>query len=95
MYIYDACLYLIILNTYIFLFQDAISNPDRYVLKPNREGGGNNIWGQNIANKLKEFTESDRAEHILMQKLKPMVTKVKNKFCPLKYIDISKLLDKI
>ncbi len=24
-----------------------------YVLKPNREGGGNNIYGKNVMNKLK------------------------------------------
>lgn len=62
----------------IFVFpQDAIAHPDRYVLKPNREGGQNNIWGQDIADKLKEFTDSDRAEHILQQKLEPMVVQVK------------------
>ena len=27
----------------------AIANPDDFVLKPQREGGGNNVWGQDIS----------------------------------------------
>lgn len=41
----------------IFLFQGpegdqaiqmAMENPERYVLKPQREGGGNNVYGEEI-----------------------------------------------
>ena len=28
--------------------QMAIENPERFVLKPQREGGGNNVYGQEI-----------------------------------------------
>lgn len=31
----------------------ALANPDRYVLKPQREGGGNNIYGSEIPAALK------------------------------------------
>ena len=30
----------------------AIQNPHRYVIKPQMEGGGNNIYGDNIKNML-------------------------------------------
>jgi glutathione synthetase len=33
--------------------EDAIENPDQYVLKPSREGGGNNLWGQDISKFLR------------------------------------------
>jgi len=32
--------------------QLALQNPDRYVLKPQREGGGHNFYGQNVKTKL-------------------------------------------
>ncbi|KAI3413297.1 hypothetical protein GPALN_010795 [Globodera pallida] len=57
------------------IIQDAIENPGNYVLKPNRECGGNNFYDEEIAEKLKEFTPNERAAHILMQKLQPMVVK--------------------
>lgn len=31
---------------------DAIKHPQRYVLKPQKEGGGNNIFGEEISEKL-------------------------------------------
>uniref|UniRef100_A0A914H518 Glutathione synthetase n=1 Tax=Globodera rostochiensis TaxID=31243 RepID=A0A914H518_GLORO len=57
------------------IIQDAIENPGNYVLKPNKECGGNNFYDEEIAEKLKEFTPTERAAHILMQKLQPMVVK--------------------
>lgn len=30
----------------------AINDPDRFVLKPQREGGGNNIYGKEIRDKI-------------------------------------------
>uniref|UniRef100_A0A183C2H1 ATPgrasp_ST domain-containing protein n=1 Tax=Globodera pallida TaxID=36090 RepID=A0A183C2H1_GLOPA len=57
------------------VIEDAIAHPERYVLKPNKEGGGVNFWGQEIVDKLKTFTPSERAAHILMERLNPMVTK--------------------
>lgn len=31
----------------------ALANPEKYVLKPQREGGGNNVYGTDIPNALK------------------------------------------
>lgn len=31
---------------------DAIKHPEKYVLKPQKEGGGNNIFGEEISEKL-------------------------------------------
>ncbi|KAL3105846.1 hypothetical protein niasHT_026621 [Heterodera trifolii] len=53
--------------------QDAIRNPQNYVIKPNREGGGHNIWGEDLKQKLLTFTKDERNAHILMEKLNPMV----------------------
>ncbi|ESO98072.1 hypothetical protein LOTGIDRAFT_239115 [Lottia gigantea] len=51
----------------------AIKNPDQFVLKPQREGGGNNLYG----NSMKEFLESiqdseERCAYILMDLIKPV-----------------------
>uniref|UniRef100_A0A183BZ73 Glutathione synthetase n=1 Tax=Globodera pallida TaxID=36090 RepID=A0A183BZ73_GLOPA len=54
---------------------DAIQNPDNYVLKPNREGGGHNIWGKEVKKKLLTFTPEEQNAHILMERLNPMVFK--------------------
>ncbi|KAL3092879.1 hypothetical protein niasHT_030068 [Heterodera trifolii] len=58
------------------IINDAIENPGNYVLKPSKEGGGNNTWGDEIAEKLKAFTKKQLEAHILMQRLKPIVGKV-------------------
>uniref|UniRef100_A0A914HKP7 Glutathione synthetase n=1 Tax=Globodera rostochiensis TaxID=31243 RepID=A0A914HKP7_GLORO len=57
------------------IIKDAIANPDNYVLKPSKECGGNNFWGQEIAEKLRTFEPSERAAHILMERLRPPVVK--------------------
>ncbi|KAL3111105.1 hypothetical protein niasHT_013135 [Heterodera trifolii] len=57
------------------LIEDAIENPGNYVLKPNKECGGNNFYDDKLVKKLKEFTSTERSAHILMQKLRPMVVK--------------------
>lgn len=50
----------------------ALANPDHYVLKPQREGGGNNIYGQDICQVLNSMTDSsERTAYILMDKVKP------------------------
>lgn len=33
--------------------QMALANPEKYVLKPQREGGGNNVYGTDIPDALK------------------------------------------
>lgn len=49
----------------------AIQDPERYVLKPQREGGGNNIYGSEICKVLQEAKGSERMAYILMDKIKP------------------------
>jgi glutathione synthase len=48
---------------------EAIANPDKYVLKPQREGGGNNLYGEALKQKLQEG--EGLAAYILMQRLFP------------------------
>lgn len=49
----------------------ALKDPERYVLKPQREGGGNNIYGSEICKVLQEAKGSERTAYILMDKIKP------------------------
>ncbi|XP_030624793.1 glutathione synthetase [Chanos chanos] len=50
----------------------ALANPDLYVLKPQREGGGNNIYGAEIRQVLEGMKDSsERTAYILMDKIKP------------------------
>ncbi|XP_022159486.1 glutathione synthetase, chloroplastic [Momordica charantia] len=54
----------------------AIETPDLFVMKPQREGGGNNIYGDDVRKALlrlqKEGNEEDAA-YILMQRIFPSV----------------------
>ncbi|KAL5967518.1 Glutathione synthetase, partial [Taenia solium] len=48
--------------------------PDKFVLKPQREGGGNNIFGDDIVRKLDEVMGKLEANaYILMERLEPPV----------------------
>ncbi|XP_046453545.1 glutathione synthetase-like isoform X1 [Daphnia pulex] len=50
----------------------AIQNPDKYVLKPQREGGGNNVYGEEVGEVLKQLKGNpERASYILMDVIKP------------------------
>lgn len=50
----------------------ALADPDQFVLKPQREGGGNNIYGSEICQVLQgEKGDSDRMAYILMDKIHP------------------------
>lgn len=51
----------------------ALANPDQYVLKPQREGGGNNIYGSEICEVLEKLkNSSERTAYILMDKIQPV-----------------------
>jgi len=50
---------------------DAITNPDSYVLKPQREGGGNNLYGIELKERLEAGGEL--GDLILMQRILPPV----------------------
>ncbi|XVE86439.1 hypothetical protein DITRI_Ditri18aG0034300 [Diplodiscus trichospermus] len=55
----------------------AIEKPELFVMKPQREGGGNNIYGDDVKEALlqlqKEVSEEDAA-YILMQRIFPTVS---------------------
>jgi len=54
--------------------QMALDAPDRFVLKPQREGGGNNLYGEDIRRKLMNCMNSkERSAWILMDKINPPV----------------------
>lgn len=53
------------------VLQDAAKNPDRYVLKPQREGGGNNLYGQQLKERLDN--RDGLSAYILMQRIRPPV----------------------
>ena len=49
----------------------AEAAPDDFVLKPQREGGGNNLYGPELAARLRE--REGLAAFILMQRIRPPV----------------------
>ncbi|XP_068603662.1 glutathione synthetase-like [Brachionichthys hirsutus] len=54
----------------------ALAAPDRFVLKPQREGGGNNIYGSEMSDVLQRLKDSpERMAYILMDKIQPIPAK--------------------
>lgn len=53
------------------ILQQATDQPEAFVLKPQREGGGNNLYGQQLLDKLS--TGTDLAAYILMQRIRPPI----------------------
>jgi glutathione synthase len=51
----------------------AQSNPDDFVLKPQREGGGNNLYGQQLSERLQD--KRGLAAYILMQRIRPPINR--------------------
>ncbi|XP_059188482.1 glutathione synthetase-like [Centropristis striata] len=50
----------------------ALADPDQFVLKPQREGGGNNSFGEDIVRILQEVkNDQRRASYILMERIRP------------------------
>ena len=50
--------------------------PSRYVVKPQREGGGNNIYGDDIGPFLKSIENStERDAYIMMDRIAPPITR--------------------
>jgi glutathione synthase len=47
----------------------AMEQPELYVLKPQREGGGNNIFGASIPDYISTLGPIERSSHILMEKI--------------------------
>ena len=47
----------------------ASRNPEKYVLKPQREGGGNNYFGRDITKIMTEMNPEEKAAYVLMEKI--------------------------
>ncbi|KAI8380131.1 glutathione synthetase [Blakeslea trispora] len=47
-------------------YEKALSQPENLVMKPQREGGGHNIYGQDILTELKKLKPEERNAYILM-----------------------------
>lgn len=57
--------------------KDATERPQLFVLKPQREGGGNNIYGDDVRETLLRFQKEgseENAAYILMQRIFPNVS---------------------
>lgn len=48
----------------------AREHPADYVMKPQREGGGNNIYDEDIVVSLDRLTREERSTYILMEKIR-------------------------
>ncbi|KAG9297131.1 hypothetical protein G9A89_019412 [Geosiphon pyriformis] len=49
----------------------ALENPDQFVMKPQREGGGSNIYSKDIPSTLSHLSIPERSSYILMDLIKP------------------------
>ncbi|TDH70499.1 hypothetical protein CCR75_000366 [Bremia lactucae] len=49
----------------------AMDNPRSYVLKPQREGGGNNLYGDEVAVALQTMSSAELESYILMERIFP------------------------
>ncbi|OQS05721.1 hypothetical protein THRCLA_02184 [Thraustotheca clavata] len=50
------------------------ANPNGYVLKPQREGGGNNYYGNDVVDKMKSMSPTELESYILMDRIVPQET---------------------
>ena len=54
--------------------QQALAAPSKYVLKPQREGGGNNMYDEEMVEELKVTTDPvERSQYILMERVVPPI----------------------
>jgi len=51
----------------------AQASPEDFVLKPQREGGGNNLYGEQLQQRLGQRT--GLAAYILMQRIRPPINR--------------------
>uniref|UniRef100_A0A3Q0KUJ8 Glutathione synthetase n=2 Tax=Schistosoma mansoni TaxID=6183 RepID=A0A3Q0KUJ8_SCHMA len=57
-----------------YAINDCLLRPDNYVLKPQREGGGNNYFGEELVQKLKSIMDhSERKLYVLMERIQPYI----------------------
>ncbi|KAJ3214863.1 hypothetical protein HDU67_001128 [Dinochytrium kinnereticum] len=55
--------------------KNAIENPHKYVMKPQREGGGNNIYGEDVKTHLLKLSAEERMAFILMDLIEAPTSK--------------------
>lgn len=55
--------------------QMAIDRPDDFVLKPQREGGGNNLYGTDLKEALIAMSLEERSAYVLMERIRPVVVR--------------------
>lgn len=61
-------------NSQVMSAQDAaIAHPEQFVLKPQREGGGFNLYDQELRNCLQNITTEESNAYILMERLSPPI----------------------
>lgn len=49
----------------------GVTDPTKYVLKPQREGGGNNVYGEDIKPALEGMNQKELKGWILMERILP------------------------
>lgn len=59
----------------------ADAQPDNFVLKPQREGGGNNLYGEALQRRIAD--PRGLAAYILMQRIRPPINRFLTAQCPL------------
>ncbi|XP_038659610.1 glutathione synthetase [Scyliorhinus canicula] len=58
------------------IIKKAVEDPEAFVLKPQREGGGNNIFGEELKQLLGNIKDGPkRSAYILMDRIKPQTVK--------------------
>ena len=50
-------------------YELALANPEKYVLKPQREGGGNNLYDQEMVNHIQTKSRQERQAFVLMERI--------------------------
>ncbi len=57
------------------LIKEAIHNPDNWVLKPQREGGGHNLYGSDLCRVLTTSGYNELSQYVLMERMRPVPDK--------------------
>ena len=53
------------------IHKEAIKNPENFVMKPQREGGGSLVTGDDIKTAIETWNDHKLRSHILMERIKP------------------------
>lgn len=53
----------------------AMESPEGFVLKPQREGGGNNLYSADMAMALEAMSPEERSAYVLMERIRPVVSR--------------------